>query len=459
MKHYQSHQIKRETSELIRIAIPAILAQLAQMALGVSDTIMAGNFSANALAAVGTGFNLFMIIFALFMGMMIAINPMVAQLNGQKAEKPIGKVFQLGFVMAIVFGIISFIALNLAKYPLNLAGIPENIVSTTSDYLKALSWGTISVYLFLALRSGNEGLFSTKAVMVCSFLAIPFNIVLNYWFIFGGLGVEAMGAVGAGYATSIVWTILFLSLAIFTFAHKPYAKFEIFKHFAWPKWKLTKEYFQIGLPIAMGMVMEIAMFGGIGIFIARYGEQLAGAHQIAMNIAAVAFMVPLGLSVAVTARVGYWMGQERYGQMRLAGYCGIGLSLLFQLISVSIMLFLRYQIVGIYTDDLVIIDIAASLIFLAAIFQFSDGLQVNAAGALRGMKDTTIPMIYMAFSYWIVGFPLGYYLAEVHAMQAQGFWIGIIAGLTVAAILLLARFMRLTKKLPEELEPDLPGTP
>ncbi len=456
MSKYQPHQVKRETSELVKIAIPAILAQLAQMALGVSDTIMSGNFSANALAAVGTGFNLFMIIFSLFMGMMIAINPMVAQLNGEKAEKRIGRVFQLGFVMAIIFGILSFIALNLSEHLLNLVGIPEAIVTTTSEYLKALSWGTVSVYLFLALRSGNEGLFSTKAVMICSFMAIPFNVVLNYWFIFGGLGVEAMGAVGAGYATSIVWTLLFLFLAIFTFRHKAYDKFEIFKHFNLPSIKLTKEYFQIGIPIALGMVMEIAMFGGMGIFIARYGEQLAGAHQIAMNVAAVAFMVPLGLSVAVTARVGYWMGQKRFGQMRLAGYCGIGLGIIFQIISVSIMLFLRYQIVGVYTDDVPIIEIAASLIFLAAIFQFSDGLQVNAAGALRGMKDTTIPMVYMAFSYWIVGFPLGYYLAEYHDMKAQGFWIGIIAGLTVAAILLLGRFIRKTKKLPQDQPIDLP---
>lgn len=450
MTKYKSYQVKRETNALIKIALPAILAQLAQMALGVSDTIMAGNFSANALAAVGTGFNLFLVIFSLFMGMMIALNPMVAQLNGQNAEKRIGKVFQLGFFMAIIFGIVCTLFLHSSEYLLNLVGIPESIVSTTSAYLKALSWGTTSVFLFLALRSGNEGLFSTKAIMICSFLAIPFNIVLNYWFIFGGFGVEAMGAVGAGYATSIVWTLLFLFLGIFTFRHKAYAKFEIFKNFSLPKIGLVKEYFHIGIPIAIGMVMEIAMFGGMGIMIARYGEQLAGAHQIAMNIAGVAFMVPLGLSVAITARVGYWMGQDRFGQMRLAGYCGIGLGLLLQVVIVAIMLALRYEIVGIYTDDLPIIEVAASLIFLAAVFQFSDGLQVNAAGALRGMKDTTIPMVYMGISYWLVGFPLGYYLADYQDMKAQGYWIGIIAGLTVAAILLLTRFIRKTKHIPND---------
>ena len=451
MKKYTWPEIKLETQQLVKVAIPAIMAQLAQMALGVSDILMAGNYSANALAAVGTGFNVFIVIFSFFMGLMIALNPMVSHYNGQGKFKLIGKTFQLGFFMAILFGSISIVILNFAGELLSFAGVPESIVTTTSDYLSSLSWGVISVYLFLALRSGNEGLFSTKAIMICSFLAIPFNIVLNYWFIFGGYGLEAMGAVGVGYATSIVWTLLFVFLAIFTFRNKAFENLNIFKEITIPSKALTKEYFQIGTPIALGMLMEIAMFGGIGILIARYGEQLTGAHQIAMNIASVAFMVPLGLSVAVTARVGYWLGKERYGQVRLAGYCGIGVSLIFQTIIVTIMLLFRYQLVGLYSDDQAIIEIAAGLIFLAAIFQFSDGLQVNSAGSLRGMKDTTIPMIYMAISYWLVGMPLGYYLAEYQDMSAAGYWIGIIAGLTVAAVLLLARFIRKTKNYREDL--------
>ena len=164
-----------------------------------------------------------------------------------------------------------------------------------------------------------------------------------------------------------------------------------------------------------------------------------------MNIATVAFMVPLGLSVAITARVGFWRGKQDFRQMRLAGFCGIGLSVFFQALSVALMLLFRYDFVGFYTDNPELINIAASLIFLAAIFQFSDGLQINSAGALRGMKDTKVPMIYMAVAYWLFGFPIGYYLAEYQGLKVQGFWIGIIVGLSIAAVLLLSRFIRRSK--------------
>ncbi|NVK21374.1 MAG: MATE family efflux transporter [Kangiellaceae bacterium] len=447
MKHLPWQDIRQESSELIKVAVPAIFAQLAQMALGVIDTLMAGNHSSLSLAAVGTGVNTFLIIFSLFFGLTFALNPMVAHFNGQGKFEQIGKVFQLGMFLAIIFGLITFILLNNIEPMLNAINVAPDLVETTSGYLSALSWGSISIFMFLALRSSNEGLFSTRAIMICSFLAIPFNVLFNYWFIFGGFGVPAMGAVGVGYATSLVWTLLFLFLLIFTYRHKPYKNLNIFKNIQLPRKPLVKEFFQVGTPLAIGILMEVAMFGLIGVAIARFGIELTGAHQVAMNLASLAFMIPLGLSVAITARVGYWMGKQQHRQMRLSGYCGIGISLLFQTLSVSIMLLFRYQLVGFYTDDLMIIEIAASLLFLAAIFQFSDGLQVNAAGALRGMKDTTVPMMYMAISYWIFGFPIGYYLAEKKEMLVQGYWIGIICGLTVAAVLLLGRWKHKSKQL------------
>lgn len=447
--NHSSHSwqdIRHETSAIIRIAIPAILAQLAQMSLGVIDTLMAGNYSSNALAAVGTGFNAFMIIFSLFMGLMMAINPMVAHFNGQGKMESIGKTFQMGMFLAIIFGIITFILLRNVDPFLTLLGVEEAIVETTGGYLKALSWGCVFAFLFIALRSGNEGLFSTKIIMICSFMVIPFNLLFNTWFIYGGLGVPAMGAIGVGYATSVVWTLLFLFLLFFTWRNPSFASLNIFKKVRLPTWKLIKEFFSIGTPMSLGLLMEVSMFGMIGILVARYGVDLTGAHQIAMNIATVAFMVPWGLSIAITARVGYWMGRQDYRQMRLSGFCGIGASLFFQAVSVTIMLFFRYELVGVYTDNQAIIEISASLIFLAAIFQFSDGLQVNSAGALRGMKDTKIPTVYMAIAYWLIGFPIGIYLADHMDLKVQGFWIGIIFGLTVAAILLLGRFIHRSKQ-------------
>lgn len=447
MSSYSWLEIRNETKQLTQIALPAIFAQLAQIALSVSDVLMAGNYSDNALAAVGTGANLFMVIFSFFYGLMIALNPMVSTYNGQSRFKAIGKTFQLGIFAAVLFGLLTIVILSQTDWILSSFGVEQAITETTAGYLSALSYGVVFVYLFLALRSCNEGLFATRAIMICSLVAIPFNIILNYWFIFGGYGLKPMGAIGVGYATSIVWFLLFLFLLIYTAKNKSYSSLNIFNNIKFPRKALIKEYFSIGTPIALGMVLEISMFGGIGILIARLGEQLTSAHQIAMNIATVAFMVPLGLSIAITARVGYWLGKSDHRQMRLAGYSGIGLSILFQIITVTIMLVFRHELVSFYNQDPLILEIAASLIFLAAIFQFSDGLQVNSAGALRGMKDTKIPMIYMGISYWIFGLPIGYYLAEYQGMAVRGYWIGIIVGLFIAAILLLGRFIRKTNQL------------
>ncbi len=445
MEKHSLRQIGEESSALIKVAIPAILAQLAQMTLGVVDTLMAGNYSKHALAAVGTGANTFMIIFALYLGLSFALNPMVSHFNGQGQFKQIGKTFQMGAFIAVAFAVVAFFLLRNMEAPLLLMGVTPDIAGLTADYLSAMSWGTLPAFLFLALRASNEGLFSTKAIMICSFLVIPFNILFNTWFIYGGLGLPAMGAVGVGYATSLVWTLLFLFLLIYTYKNQRYEHLGIFKNIHWPKVSLIKEYFSIGTPIAVGMLMEVGLFGVIGIMVARYGVDLTGAHQIAMNIATVAFMVPLGLSVAITARVGFWRGKQDFRQMRLAGFCGIGLSVFFQALSVALMLLFRHDFVGFYTDNPELINIAASLIFLAAIFQFSDGLQINSAGALRGMKDTKVPMIYMAVAYWLFGFPIGYYLAEYQGFKVQGFWIGIIVGLSIAAVLLLSRFIRRSK--------------
>lgn len=442
MQKYSLRHIGKESSALIKVAVPAILAQLAQMTLGVVDTLMAGNYSKHALASVGTGANTFMIIFSLYLGLSFALNPMVSYYNGQSQFEKIGKTFQMGMLIGLAFGIVVFFILRHMELPLLMMGVTKDIAALTAAYLKAMSWGSLSAFLFLSLRSSNEGLFSTKAIMVCSFLVIPFNVLFNTWFIYGGFGLPAMGAVGVGYATSLVWTLLFLFLLIYTYKNKRYTHLNIFSNIRWPELSLIREYFSIGTPIAVGMLMEVGLFGMIGIMVARYGIDLTGAHQIAMNIATVAFMVPLGLSVAITARVGFWQGKQNYHQMRLAGFCGIGLSIFFQALSVTLMLLFRHDFVGFYTDNPELITLAGSLIFLAAIFQFSDGLQINSAGALRGMKDTKVPMIYMAIAYWIFGFPIGYYLAEYQGLKVQGFWIGIIIGLSIAAILLLSRFIR-----------------
>jgi len=440
-------QYRKELKYLAPIAIPAALSQLAQMAMGVIDTVMAGHYSNDALAAIAIGTSLLHPVLVFFLGLFLAFNPIIAHFKGADSNSKIGSHFRLGLVLAILFSPIAILLLLNGQLLLAYIGVDESVSQIATDYLHATVWGMPGLLLFLALRFCNEGMFSTPAIMTSTLISIPFNIALNYWFMYGGYGVEEMGAVGLGYATSLVWTMMFFGLLIYTALTPKYRSFEIFKHKTLPIWDDIKEVLKLGLPMAVTLGFEITMFAAVSLMIAKYATEIIGAHQIAVNIASICFMIPLGVSQAITARVGYFAGKKDSAATRLAGFVGITSSVAFMTLTASIMMFIPGLLVVFYTQDQQVIDIAIGLLFFAAIFQFSDGLQVSSAGALRGLKDTKIPMLITAVSYWLVGFPVGYYLAEELNYQANGYWIGLIAGLSTAAILLLRRWVKLSRKM------------
>jgi MATE family multidrug resistance protein len=440
------NKFSKELKCLAPIALPAALSQLAQMAMGVIDTVMAGHYSIDALAAIAIGTSLLHPVLVFFLGLFLAFNPIIAHFKGANSDSKIGAHFRLGLVLAILFSPIAIAALLNAQLLLAYIGVEENVSQIATGYLHATVWGMPGLLLFLALRFCNEGLFSTPAIMVSTLISIPFNIILNYWFMYGGYGLEEMGAVGVGYATSIVWTVMFVGLLIYTMLTPKYRSLEIFKHSNLPVWHEIKDVLKLGFPMAITLGFEITMFAAVSLMIARYSAEVIGAHQIALNIASICFMIPLGISQAITARVGYFAGKNDHNATRLAGFVGISGSVAFMTFTASAMMFIPGFFVVFYTQDSQVIEIAIGLLFYAAIFQFSDGLQVASAGALRGLKDTKVPMLITAISYWLVGFPIGYYLAEEKNYQANGYWIGLIAGLSTAAILLLRRWMVLSNK-------------
>ena len=438
-----------ELLALAKIAAPAVMAQIAQMSLGLIDTIMAGQYSPEALAAIAVGTNLLMPVTVTMMGLFLALNPIVAHLNGRGEFAGIGRVFQMGMMLALVFALPTFYLLRNFTPLMIWLGIEPSIIPLVDGYLEAVSWGSAFFYLFFALRAGNEGLFATKAVMVCSLLAIPFNILFNYWFIHGGLGLPAMGAVGVGYATSLVWSLLFAFLLLFTLRNPAYASLAIFARWRRPRWALIKEVLHIGVPLGLGLGMEVIMFALVGLLIGTYTIEVIAGHQIAMNIASMTFMVPLGISIGITARVGFAMGRGSLDAVRRSGFAGIGVAALFQILSATLMISLPAWLAGFYTGDTAVINIAVQLLFYAAVFQFSDGIQVASGGALRGMKDTRVPMLINMVAYWVVGFPIGYYLAEISGLGARGYWIGLIAALSTSAVLLFTRFYRKSRNRQE----------
>jgi len=433
--------IRHELKRLIPVAIPAVLSQLAQMAMGVIDTLMAGRYSTEALAAIAVGTNILHPVFVFFLGLFLALNPIVAHFRGENASKKVGVQFRLGILVALLVTPIAMSALLASNSVLNALGINPQIAALAYGYLQATAIGMLPLMLFLALRFFNEGLFATPAIMWATTLSIPANIFLNYAFLYGYGPIPEMGAVGVGYATSLVWLLMFIGLLVYTLTNRAYREFELLNWRHWPRMTHVKELFRLGLPMAITLGFEITMFAAIALMIARYPVEIVAAHQIAINIASVTFMIPLGISQAITARVGYFMGKQDPQQAKLAGYTGIGLAALVMLASAIMMMTLPYSLVSLYTHDTKLMETAVGLLYLAAIFQFSDGLQVSSAGALRGLKDTKIPMYITAFAYWLIGFPCGYFLAEQAGFAVKGYWMGLIAGLSSAALLLLARWV------------------
>ena len=435
-----------EARSLIKIAVPAVVSQLAQMSMGVIDTIMSGNLGAEALAAISVGSNLLMPVIVFTLGIFMALNPLVAQASGARLNHLFWGYAIQGSYLALMLSIPAILLLYELEPLMNAIGVQPSIIPVVVDYLKAVSLGIIPLLLFLVLRFINEGLFSTHAIMYVSIGAIPINIGLNYVFMYGYFGVPAYGAVGLGYATAIVWTLMFISLLIYTLSTEHLHVRSIRQQSLRPNFQKLKEILTLGIPVALTVGLEIMMFAVIGLMIGRYAIEIIAAHQIAVNIASITFMVPLGISTAVTARVGYARGANSHIGVIRAGYLGLGLSVCFMSLAALIMYSFATELISIYNDEAGVLEIGVGLLYLAAIFQLFDGMQVTAAGALRGLKDMRYPLIVSFISYWIAGFPLGYYLAEVSGMGAQGYWAGFISGLGTAAILLNQRFYSLAVK-------------
>jgi MATE family multidrug resistance protein len=444
---FNDKAVRKESNEMLKLASPAIVSQVAQMSMGAIDTIMAGNLSTSALAAISVGSNLFFPLLIFALGIFMALNPLVAQANGAKRYNKLGEYLRHGLYIALAVAIPTILLMNELDVLMDFIGVQPSIIPVVTGYLEALSWGVIPLYLFFALRSVNEGLFSTKAIMYISLAAIPFNVALNYIFMYGYFGLPALGAIGLGYATALVWCLIFTILLVYTIFSKKYSHLVFFRHFHKPEIRVFKEILKLGLPLSLTIGMEVLMFAAVGLFIARYSIDIIAAHQIALNLSSLAYMLPLGLSVAVSARVGHAVGRNSFEDIKRASYLGLGYATLFTICAIAIVVSIPLQLVSIYTEQQEVIDISVTLIYIATIYMMSDAIQVTTAAALRGMKDTIIPMFMAGFSYWLIGFPLGYILAEFYSLGVVGYWTGFIAGLTTAAILLSYRLIVMLKRL------------
>ena len=406
------------------------------------DFVMAGKLGTRDLASVGVGNTLWAFLFLAGMGVMMAMNPITAQLHGADKSKEIGEAGRQSLWMSLFIAIIIFIFMQIGSAAtLQLIGIKEELIPLADGYLRALSYGSFAIFAFLGLRFISEGIGHTKPIMLVAFIGLITNAGGNYVLMFGNFGAPRLGIVGCGYATAFSMWVSLIVMVLYMLARKStYARLELFRHFEWPRWDRIKEFLRIGLPIGGSVTAEVGLFSAAGLIMGTLSATEAAAHSVAINYAATMFMVPLALHSALMIRVGQKDGSGNMLQARYSGWVGIILCTAFMTLSAAVLLLLREPITTLYVDDPQVREVAAQLLMLAMIFQIADGVQVGAAGAVRGYKDTTVPMYINIFAFWIIGFPVAWYAGTQLGFRGEGVWGGLAAGLTVAAILLCWRF-------------------
>lgn len=435
-----SQLIKHEVKSTTQLAGPIIGASLIQVANGFVDTVMLGRFNPQHLAAGALGASLWIFVILIGLGFSMGLAPIIAQLKGARRDTEIAAVFQQGVWLCLILGIMMFTLLRVIANSLEFFGQDPSIVPLTKAYLYIVSWGMVASQLYLAGRYLSDGIEYTRPMLMIQLLLLPLNAFGNYLLIFGNLGFPQMGVTGAAVATSVSMFAGLMLMILNLKANRRYHEYALFNHFQMPRIKPLYDILVISVPIAIALILETSLFVSIALLMGKLGVLPLAGHQIAVNYASLMFMIPLGFSAAATVRVGNAVGRKDHTDAKIRGWVAIGLSMAFMICSATILLLFNEQIARIYTTDSEVIAIAAGLLSLAGLFQISDGIQVSASGALRGYKDTKIPMLINFLGYWIIGFPLAYYLGFKLNYQQTGLWWGLIVGLTTTAVMLLIRF-------------------
>jgi len=444
-----NHDHPAEIRRTLQLAAPVILGQVAIFSMNFADTVMSGRLPQKevALAALGIGGAVWSGLMMFTIGLLMAIQPSVAHLDGADRKPEAASLVRQAVWIALLIALPYWAACYFSQFLLHLFRIDPVIIPVAAGYLRALSWGAPGLCFVFLLRFFSEGSGHTRPTMLYGLAGALLNIPLNYILMFGHFGAPALGTVGCGMATSIVIWLQLLLLLAYMFTHRHYHPFGLFSRFETPNWSEIAVLLRLGLPIAVSISIEGGLFVGAALLIGRLGPLPSAAHLIAINFSALLFMIPLGLASAITIRVGNAMGRGDASAARNAGIIGLLIVVCLQCFNMTVMFLFPSVIVGIYGGEAAVAALAVSLLFYAGVFQLPDGIQICAAGALRGLKDTKVPMFYNLVAYWLVGMGLGYYLTFQAKLGPAGMWIGMIAGLTSGALLLTGRFLRRTSKM------------
>ena len=440
---------KTEGRALLALSAPILAAQLSQQVLAFIDTVMAGRVSATDLAGVAVGTSLWGPLLLFIYGVMLAVTPLVAQLHGSGRTDETGPLVRRGILVALPLVLVAILVLRNAEAVFTVMAVDPPIAIIATAYLKAISWGVPAAAFFFLLRNLSEGLGLARPSMLIGLASLPVNAALNYVFIYGKLGLPAQGGVGCGWATAI--TLWFMSgcMLFIIYRAKTYSATHFFDLTKRRGLEGATQILRLGLPIGCSLLVEASIFTLIALFLSPLGAHTVASHQITLNYSSLILMVPLSISIAITIRVGHAIGKGRPDRAKLVSHAGLLVNSLIALTTAGLTLLFAESIARIYTSDSRVIAASVGLLYLNALYQFSDAVQVSAAAALRGYKDTRVPLLLVVVAYWVISLPVGYSLALTPVwgapLGAKGFWISLIIGLSIAAILLGARLRRVER--------------
>jgi MATE family multidrug resistance protein len=439
-----------EWKQLAVLGAPILIAQLAQMANGVIDTVMAGHASAEDLAGVAIGASLWVPVLLFFAGVLSALQPTISGHRGAGELQKIMPTTWQGIYIALVAMVVMVLLLVNTQPVLRILQLDVVTSAIADGYLDAFAWGVPALLLLTALRGLTDGLGHTRVIMVFSLISTLLNLPLNYIFIYGFdfivFQVPAMGGIGCGWATSIANWVATLALLVYLNRSATFKNFHLIGDWVAPAKSEIARLLKLGLPIGFTMFIEVSMFCMIALFLAPLGSTTVAGHQIVLNVTSVLFMLPLSLGMALTLRISFLVGAADHDEARLLARSSLLLAVGISCINAPILFFGREWLAGLYTSDLSVQQVATTLFMLAALFQIVDVIQVTMINVQRGYKDTKTPMFIMLLSFWGICLPLGYVLTFkdwlTAPLGAPGFWMALIAGLTCAALLLTVRMFR-----------------
>lgn len=443
----QTFTIKEKMKQLGIIFVPILVTQLAMFAMSFFDILMTGNYKSDHLAGVAVGSSYWIPISTGISGILLSITPIVAQLIGAQKKKDVSSSVLQGIYVAITLAILIMVigALTLPTI-LNRMNLEENVRHVAQYYLISISIGTIPLFIYTVLRSFIDALGKTRTSMFITLLSLPINVIINYLLIYGKLGFPELGGIGSGIASAITyWLILVIAIYII---HKkqPFIHFCIFNSFPRASIKKWKEIILLGLPIGLSIFIETSIFSSVTLFMSKFGTTVIAAHQAALNFTSFIYMIPLSISMGLTILVGFEVGAKRYKDAKSYSYIGVGSGITISLVTGILLIILRPQISHMYSNDLEVIELTMKFLLFGAFFQLSDAILAPIQGTLRGYKDVNVTFIMAIISFWIIGLPIGYILANNTSMGPFGFWLGLIIGLAIGAITLAIRLLIVQKR-------------